>query len=429
MFYADGLVISGAETDADPAALLRDGMADYRRYLQSSPDDYSAWWNLGWAAYLAGDHGASIEATDRALKLAPGQFILYLNRALALIAANDRAGAEQAVQAGLDLAAADTTDTASWYLAQSDYDIGRLADLRPAERDVLLEIQLRLREAQAALRSIGTSVPDEGAPEPESVTVSAIDIGRYAGGDIAEGDGITDGGHISTTDAVGVRVAIDGAGLVGRHLSARLWVDGLARPEYTTDVVPTASSTSVDLMSPYGRAGFDLEAGSYALDLYVDGARRFQSTWTVDPRPDRPAFALSASALVDRLTSDNFACAADPPADGRTISRCTGRDGERQFFVNVTQDAQDRITTIALTARTTGESDPPVRQGHLLFDYLVRLLYPAELADRAVAWIDDQDEAVNDIELGGSTIRVYGATDTDRNLDIFATWPDGTAAP
>jgi len=53
----------------------------------------------------------------------------------------------------------------------------------------------------------------------------------------------------------------------------------------------------------------------------------------------------------------------------------------------------------------------------------------ADLAARAATWIDDQDDAVNDYELGGATLRVFGATETDRRLDIFATWPDGGAAP
>lgn len=429
VLFGDELFLSGAETGDDPVELLRRGMDDYRRFLAAESEDYAAWWNLGWAAYLAGDYPASIEATNRALELAPGQFTLHLNLALALLGAGDEAASDRAVDTALDLAAADTSDTASWYLSQSDYDIGRLAELRPGEADALLEMQLRLREAQAALRSLGHPVPDAGAPSPDGVTVQAIDIGRYSGGEITAGATIGDGTHVPTTDAVGVRVVVDGDALVGRHVSARLWVNGLPRPEYTTDVVPDSASTSIDLLSPYGRAGFDLDPGDYTLDLYVDGARRFQSAWTVDPRPDRPAFTLAASGLVDRLTTDNFSCAADPPDAGATITRCTGRDGDREFFVNITADAQDRITFVDMTARTAGASDPPAAQGRRLFTYVVNLLYPDDLASRAVEWINDQGEAVNDLELGGSTLRVHGADETNRRLDIFAVWAEGTAAP
>jgi hypothetical protein len=37
--------------------------------------------------------------------------------------------------------------------------------------------------------------------------------------------------------------------------------------------------------------------------------------------------------------------------------------------------------------------------------------------------VDEQAEAINDLEIGGTTIRVYGAIEDTRQLDISAIWP------
>lgn len=430
VFYADELVLAGADHGVDTEALLRSGMADYRHYLETNPDDYSAWWNLGWAGYLVGDHAAAIEATSRALELAPGQFTLYLNRALARLGGGDRAGAEADVQRALELAAADTSDTASWYLGQSDFDIGRLAELHPHDADVLKDIQLRLREAQVALRVLDRPIPDANAPEPGSVTLRPIDIGRYASGRITEGESIAAGAHVATTDAVGVRVVVDGASLAEHHISARIWINGLPHPEYVLDTMAAGSSTTLDLMSPYGRAGFDLDPGAYSIDVYVDGARRFASAWTVDPRPAQPAFEMNATELLGALRQVSFDCPAGTTTDGTTITYCNATENpDRGYSVSVTADAKDRLTFVVITVRTGDASDPAADIAPDLFRYVARLLFPDELEGRAVAWIDDQGAAVNDLELGGATLRVFGASDTERSMDIFATWPEEGAVP
>lgn len=428
--YADELILSGLETAVDTEAMLRDGIADLRRYLNRHPDDYAAWWNVGWAAYLVGDDAASIEATDRALELAPGQFTLYLNRSLARLAGGDRPGAEADVDRALELAAADTTDTASWYLGQSDFDIGQLAELHPDQADFLLAIQLRLREAQVALRALGSPVPDAGAPEPEAVTVRAIDIGRYSGGIVSPGESLPNLAHAATSDVVGVRVTIDGAALDGRHVSARIWLNGLPRLEFARDVVATGATTELDLMSPYGRAGFDLDPGAYTLDVYVDGSRRFSTAWTVDPRPAQPSLKVGATALLDQLRANNFTCSAPTSGAAGTVTACSGHeDIGRQYFINVTADTADRITVIAVTARASATGDPIEVVAPPLFRYVARLLYPDDLVGRALDWIEDQGQAVADLELGGTTLRVFGATTSDRSLDIIATWPAGEGAP
>lgn len=421
--YASELIISGVTATVDTGTLLRDGMADYRRYLESRPDDYAAWWNLGWAAYLVEDYRDSTAATSRALELAPTQFTLYLNRALAWIGLGDRAAATADVDRALALAAADTSDTANWYLGQSDLDIGRFAELRPAVADFLRETQLRLREAQVALRALGDPSPNADAPEFASVDVHPIEIGHYAGGRITEGAAMADGDHLATTDAVGIRVRATGQGIVGRNISARIWINGLPRPEFVTDVVADEATTVVDLVSPYGRAGFDLDPGDYELELYVDGSRRFEFDFVVDPPPSEPGISRTASEVVAELAANGFGCPAGESNGNGGETTCSWTNTVRSFWVLVRWDAADRITYVAVTASTTDPNDAIAEVGPLLFDYTVRLLYPSDLVGRIFAWIDAQGEAVNDFEIAGTTLRVFGASTTDRSLDITALWP------
>ena len=68
------------------------------------------------------------------------------------------------------------------------------------------------------------------------------------------------------------------------------------------------------------------------------------------------------------------------------------------------------------------EDDDVATAAQAFFAYAFRLLYDADLAERAEAWFAEQGTAVNEIELGGTTIRLYNADETWRNLDIWGTW-------
>ena len=429
LFFADTLIFSPEGQSQATNDLLRDAVADYRTYLAGHPEDYSGWWNLGWSAYLQGDIPGSIEATNHAIDLAPTQFTLYLNRTLALLAGRDQAAALADVRAAIDLAARDSSDSASWYLGQSDFNIGLLARLHPDHGDTLLAIQRELREAHVALRVIGTPIPPADAPNVGAITVKPIEIGRYSGGTITELAPLAAGDTFEAPEAIGFRVTVGGtAALAGRTLSARLWLDGKPRADYRVDVQLGASpgeETTLDLVNPYGRAGFDLDAGAYELGIFVDGATRAGLKWTVTPRPTEPLYITTATPLQEQLTADGFFC--DPPAtleDGQLKGICSATQAGTQFLLNVTYDASDRMTYLILGIIAEDASTDVPAQARLFFGYVVRLLYPADLAERAEAWLDEQGTAVNDVELGGTTIRVYGATDTKRNLDIWSPWPD-----
>jgi hypothetical protein len=60
-----------------------------------------------------------------------------------------------------------------------------------------------------------------------------------------------------------------------------------------------------------------------------------------------------------------------------------------------------------------------VEQAALFFGYAFRLVYPADLADRAEAWFGRQGTEVNEVQVGGTTIRLYSASPTTRDIDIY----------
>ena len=423
--FADALFFSSGPSD-EVTSVLTGAIADYHRYLDGHPDDYAAWWNLGWSDYLAGDQRASIDATNQALSRSPGQFTLYLNRALAFLAGGDPTQGLADVDEAIRRAGQDSTDSSQYYLGQSDFDIGRLAAIYPSQADVLRTIQLRLRETQVALRVFGTTTPAADAPAPGAITVKPVQLKRYSGGVLVEGATLPDGGTVATTDAVGVRVSVAGADqLAGRTVSARVWVDGLPQAEYNQDVVVNGATLTIDLVSPYGRAGFDLDPGAYALDVYVDGARRFQTSWTVLPRPDKPQYITTATPFLATLKGLGFTCDDPVTTDKKTTTNCSVKDNdETAYIADVTWDAQDRITYVVLGAVTPAGSAVDVNaNGHQFFAYVVKQLYPPDLATTATTWIDQQSTDVDDVDIGGTTLRVYGNDANTRSMDIWSPWP------
>src|SRR5262249_3948141 len=136
VFYGDAITFTSGASD-ESRGILAAGAADYRTYLAGHPDDYAAWWNLGWPAYLVGDLRGSVDATNEALMRTPGQFTLYLNRALAFLSGGDEAQAQADVDEAVRRAGLDSSDSASYYLGQSDFDIAKLADANPAEATFL----------------------------------------------------------------------------------------------------------------------------------------------------------------------------------------------------------------------------------------------------------------------------------------------------
>ena len=236
---------------------------------------------------------------------------------------------------------------------------------------------------------------------------------------------MTAGADIEAPEAVGFRVHLAGAAAFAGHtVSARLWVNRQPRSDYAVDraiASDTPDELTLELVNPYGRAGFDLDAGAYQLQLFVDGSTRYDLAWTVAARPTEPLYQTMAGSFIDPLIADGYTC--DPPATegAETKYICSSIDADgTQLIVNATGDGQDRITTVVLGAITEEGGADVATAAPAFFNAMIRLLYPPDLAERAAAWIDEQGTAVNDIEIGGTTIRVFGADEHTRNLDIWS---------
>ena len=182
-----------------------------------------------------------------------------------------------------------------------------------------------------------------------------------------------------------------------------------------------ASETTFDLINPYGRAGLDLDAGAYELQLFVDGATRFTFDWTITPTPTEPAYTLGASALLAQIQADGFACEApEADEDDGTKVACGVTDADDIYYrFDVFHDDADKITYLVLGTVVPSEDVDVVEPAALFFGYAFRLLYPAELAERAEAWFAKQGTAVNEVQVGGTTIRLYSTSPTGRDIDIY----------
>jgi hypothetical protein len=426
--YADHLYFASGPSD-ETTTFLQGAIADYRQYLADNPNDYGSWWNLGWALYLVGRQADSVDATNQALIHSPAQFPLYLNRALAFLAGGDPTQAQADVDEAVRRAAQDSTDSAQFYLAESDFDIGRLSELDPAQTDVLRAVQIRLREAQVSLRVRGSVSPAPDAPQLAQVTVAPVRVKQYQGGVLAEGKPIPDGVSILTSDGVGVRATIpNAAALLGHTVSARVWLNGQPESDFNVDFtvkeLPVLPVT-LDVVSAYGRAGFALDPGAYQLDLFVDGARRYHTTWSVNPAPATPGLQVNATPLTAAFQRVGFTCGEPTASGAQTTTSCSVIDTDKTtYYADITADANDRLTYLVLAATTPDDSTVDVNAvAHTFFANIVKLLYTPDVANTATVWINSENTATDDLQLAGTTLRVFGNDAHSRNLDVRATWP------
>lgn len=424
---ADALIMSADGPSEGTSTLLRAVIDDYRILADERPDDYALWWEYGWAALLDGDYPGSIAATDRGLAIQPGSFGMLSNRALARTLAGDTGAGSDVDRAVATLAAGQAASSAE-LLNASDWDFRRLAELFPDRAEALRSVRDHLREVQVALRTTGRAEVATDAPALAVVELRVIDLGRYARGELTESGTFADGALLDATDGIGIRVVVPAApDLAGRTLSARLWINGTLDPAYSRDTTLDGTATELDLISPYGYAGFDLDPGAYELELYVDSSRRLRQQFTVRPRSEQPEYDVTASTLVDRVDAAGFDCTPTEATDpGQTSTLCSGRFGENGSFLGVTiaADDQDRITYLDLEVDTYfGEAIEPVARD--FFGFVVELAFPDDIAARATDWIDDQGTDVNDFEIGGATLRVHDAEVDRRFMDIWSPWPEG----
>ncbi|HET7678395.1 MAG TPA: tetratricopeptide repeat protein [Candidatus Limnocylindrales bacterium] len=387
--YANDIVFSPGGDPAEAEPLLAAAMDDFRRYVADRPDSYVAWWNYGWAAYLAGEDRLAIEATDRALALSPEQFTLYLNRALARLSAGEREAAMADVRTAFEVAARSALDSNAIYLANVDYNLGRLVVLRPAQADELAAVQRRTREAAVALR-LGRAPGEAGAP----IELSLLELRPYhitPEGRLQPGDPIAEGTTIKAAEVVGFRLALSAPSAPRSVISVRVWVDGVPEAAYQTDRPwPSAArQTSLELVSPYGRMAQDVETGSYVVEVFLDGVTRGRHTFRVEAAEDAPAaFALDAPTLRLLLSQNRMTCSAPTSDDrGATTADCqtTGVDADRALTARIEGGADGSIRRLLASGPSAGEVGKLTRG---FMGIVAQLVTPAAFAEDAARWVE-----------------------------------------
>lgn len=278
--YATALYFSTAHPDVLP--FVNRAVEGYRRVVNMVQPDYAVLWNLGWALYVAGDLQGSLAPTDAALKLAPDQFTLYLNRALAELALGQTDAARVSVETGLDTAASSGLGSNASFFAESDFDIGRLAELLPDQTTVLRQMLQRVREAEVSISINGQA---REAPSAGSLSIVSISpVALQADGSLAAGAPVGDGATVPTTGTAGFRLTLSGTGVAGQPVAVRVRRDGLIDIGYSQLWSwPGVDSVPVDLITPYGRANFDANPGHYEIEIYLDGTLAGRFTLTVGP--------------------------------------------------------------------------------------------------------------------------------------------------
>jgi hypothetical protein len=384
--YANDLLLARQAAPDQAGPLLDAATADFRVYTGIDDESYTAWWNLGWAAYLDGDAAAAIEATDRALLLVPDQFSLYLNRGLARLSAGDLDGHRADIDTALRVALAARLDSNGWFFAQNDHDIGRLAALRPGEAPQLMEVQRRIREAAVAAR-IARPLAAEGSGTISSVGIRSLTLDPDA--ELAEAGVVDPDASIAQDGVAGFRLALTGSDMpAGAIVSVRVWEDDVESPEYRIDRAwpDAATQLVIDLVSPYGRMGMPVDPAAYEIAVFVDGAARADHAFEVEA----PTLAISASAFVDALAASDHDC--EPPqaaGDGGQSTTCVlaGLTRDTGLEVTVTADAGDAIQRLVLSmplSLTVAESIVRQTAG----TWFSVLLNPSLAAD-AQNWIAD----------------------------------------
>jgi tetratricopeptide (TPR) repeat protein len=277
-----GNTMISKEGDSDESkALLEGALSDYRLFADERPEDPATWWNLGVTAYLAGEHQESVDASTKSIEIASNQFPVYMNRAIALLALGRVEEANRDVDRGLEVAISSGLDSNTSFFVREDYGLAQLAEREPEQTDAIRAIQKRLRETHVALRALGSGTPDPNAPAIGQI--SGVMIGVNALGEVVEGRTVEAGGTVGQVDGSGVRLSVTGTMDRDRQLSVRLFVEGLQDGSYTIDRTwpATEEEMKVDLLSPYGRAGFPLAPGAYSVEVYVDGTARGTFNWSV----------------------------------------------------------------------------------------------------------------------------------------------------
>ncbi len=237
---------------------------------------------------------------------------------------------------------------------------------------------------------------------------------------------MTPGGEVPDADAVGLRLRVTSQDSDrSSALSARIFRNGRPEPGYDVDRPwdRGARTETLDLLTPYGRAGFTLDPGDYRLEVYRDGSTRAEIEWTV-PEDARATLHLTADELLALLRDDGMECVEAGEGDHRPRTDCelSSPDGRWHLKAEVSRDPHGGIGRLFLQADSL--TDPPVApHARPFFGRIVTELYGEERAPEAIGWLRRQGEEYAQLRIAGTYLTAYGEGEAFRFLEIVPVEP------
>jgi tetratricopeptide (TPR) repeat protein len=277
LLYGESLFLSeGDAAERDEALNL--AVEDYRRAIELKPDEFYAYWNLGWASYLLGDYETALETFDSVTELVPRQeFGTSLNRANVLLGMGRTQEGLAEVQRAIDYAATNPLSSDALYFRQSLRNLDYLQRVRPQAG--LAEMERMLKEAFVSLQYRHTSVAGQTAAQLSPLTFAVP---------IVSGDSIRyREGTVFPAETEQVVVLFDYQNMSGgEQVVLKVYHNGIEKP-WLNQVIsdwPAGASGQSDQFAIH--EGLEstltyLTPGDYHAEIYVEGNLLVEGDFTV----------------------------------------------------------------------------------------------------------------------------------------------------
>lgn len=407
--------VNGRSAQSD--GLVAGALGDFQALLDGGDLTYITLADVGWAAFLAGDVDRALTQTNRAVALQPIDAGVWVQRAVVKAYRGDPDGARQDVEAALQASVKAAQDSAAYGFGVMRYDLLQLAEERPDLAQLLRGLERRIAESTVAVAVHGT--PDVPAAMPP-LDVSALTTLRITpDGTLRVSEPVVAGAPSADPDAVGYRLTVRATGVPeGATLSARLSIGGILDAGYATDVKWPAGATeqTVDLLTPYGKAHYQVDPGRYLLQVYLDGATVGTLEWSV-PAQRGPALRTTFADLIAYLTGLGWRCDSTT-SEGNPVNTCQAHREGTTFSAEFTTKPNGSFVKMTLLAQKDDTSSV-VDIARPFFRYFLEQAYGQTQGDDLMTWVEQRGAAFGQIRARGTWLQSDGDAENTRRITVL----------
>jgi hypothetical protein len=264
--------------------------------------------------------------------------------------------------------------------------------------------------------------PDVPAPSATFDRTELFTLRIAPDGTVRESEPAVPVGSSADPDAVGYRLKLNGSKVpAGSTVSARLTIGGIEEPAYNADKRWQAGSVNVqlDLLTPYGKAKYQVQASGYSLQVYLDGATMTTLDWSV-PTVRPPALRMSLADLRQSLASAGWFCQQSSDEKGQRLDSCGAKVGGALVSAFLTSDpASGALVLVQLDVRAEDGTSSVVSAAHQLFHQVLEQLYGTAERDDLYTWIEPRGPEFGQILTRGTWLQSQGEADAHRLLTIL----------